>query len=131
VNDGGLQIVMKDKSSNFNSTKQQEDLQYKVGDYGKWLEKMWPGQAASLGNLEVALANDIGQTNKLIFPSSGVFYYDNPVLTLNSALMCTVRYKGAGESFAPGVPQRANPDPAPEPSVSAAPQWDKKGKADF
>jgi hypothetical protein len=131
VNDGGLQIVMKDKSSNFNSTRQQDDLEYKIGDYGKWLDGQWANQAASLGNLEVNLANDIGQTNKLVFPSSGVFYYDNPVLTLNSALMCTVRYKGAGESFAPGMPQRANPEPAPLPSLSTAPQENKKGKADF
>jgi hypothetical protein len=131
VSDGGLQIKMQDQSANFNSTRQQDGLEYKIGGYGKWLDGQWADQAASLGNLEVALANDIGQTNQLVFPSSSVFWYDNPVLTLNSALMCTVRYKGAGEAFAPDLPQRANPDPAPAPSSSTAPQSDIKGKVDF
>jgi hypothetical protein len=45
--------------------------------------------------------------------------------------MCSVRYKGTGESFAPGLPSRATPASAPDPSSNVAPQEKTQGKVNF
>ncbi|KAK3294865.1 uncharacterized protein B0H64DRAFT_196991 [Chaetomium fimeti] len=100
VSDGGLQIAVKaDKPV---STKDYTMNEGKLNQYGDWLEDAYIPALSNLSHMEAALVNDLSGQQKFYFPASGTFFFKDPVINAEGALICSIGYNGADDF--------ANPD---------------------
>jgi len=130
VNDGSLQIIIQTPTWTYGKPYDHDALGFKIrgiiGSMDKWFTD-W--NQKNLGNLEVRLVNDIGRTNKLVLPSSGVLWYLNPRMTSSGGMLCDVQYIPSGQSFPKGdASERANPTVQDNPKTLKVPVPEGEGK---
>ena len=95
VSDGGLQIKVKadEPKSNKAFTMEQGTLT----SYGNYLETSYENAISNLTHLQAELANDISGQQKFYFPASGTFFFKNPIMNHDGALICGIGYNGSDD----------------------------------